>query len=73
MSVPTTMRAVHVASLTGPEAVTIVEREVPQPGPGEVLVKVGAGGLNYADLMQTLGLYVGGPKAPYFAGFELAG
>ncbi|MEY3212238.1 MAG: hypothetical protein RIT28_2719 [Pseudomonadota bacterium] len=73
MSVPTTMRAVHVASLTGPDAVTIVERPVPQPGPGEVLVKVGAGGLNYADLMQTLGLYVGGPKAPYFAGFELAG
>ncbi|MCK6520083.1 NADPH:quinone oxidoreductase family protein [Myxococcota bacterium] len=73
MSVPTTMRAVHVASLTGPDAVSIVERPVPEPGPGEVLVKVGAGGLNYADLMQTMGLYVGGPKAPYWAGFEIAG
>lgn len=73
MSLPTSMRAAQVAALSGPEAVSLREVPVPTPGPGQVLVRVGAGGLNYGDLMQTLGQYVGGPKAPYIAGFELSG
>ncbi|MFG1813367.1 zinc-binding dehydrogenase [Kribbella sp. NPDC049174] len=46
---------------------------VPVPGVGEVLVKVGAAGVNFADVMQTRGTYDGGPAVPYVAGFEGAG
>lgn len=73
MSLPTTTRAVHVAALTGTDAVSVREIPLPEPGPGQVLVRVRAAGLNYADHMQTLGQYVGGPAAPYYAGLELAG
>jgi NADPH2:quinone reductase len=38
-----------------------------------VLVKVGAAGVNFADVMQTRGTYDGGPEVPYVAGFEAAG
>ncbi|MET9311690.1 zinc-binding dehydrogenase [Kribbella sp. NPDC003505] len=50
-----------------------VDVAVPTPGPGEVLVKVGVAGVNFADVMQTRGTYDGGPKPPYVAGFEAAG
>jgi NADPH2:quinone reductase len=51
----------------------ITDAPVPVPGRGEVLVRVGAAGVNFADVMQTRGTYVGGPRAPYIAGFEAAG
>ncbi|MFI7065089.1 zinc-binding dehydrogenase [Kribbella sp. NPDC050124] len=47
--------------------------EVPRAGVGEALVKVGAAGVNFADVMQTRGTYDNGPEAPYVAGFEAAG
>src|SRR5690606_16606171 len=43
------------------------------PREGQVLVKVAAAGINYADVMQARGLYAGGPKPPYIAGVEAAG
>jgi NADPH2:quinone reductase len=43
------------------------------PVAGEVLVRVKACGLNYADVLQREGLYLGGPKPPYFPGAEAAG
>lgn len=73
MAIPTTMRALEVTSFDGPEAVRIVERPVPEPGPGEVLIKVGAAGVNFADTMQARGSYQGGPPAPYIAGLEASG
>jgi NADPH2:quinone reductase len=51
----------------------ITDAPVPAPGRGEVLIRVGAAGVNFADVMQTRGTYVGGPRAPYIAGFEAAG
>ncbi|MFE3462041.1 zinc-binding dehydrogenase [Nocardiopsis aegyptia] len=45
----------------------------PVPGPHELLVRVTAAGVNFADAMQTRGTYGGGPDAPYVAGFEAAG
>jgi len=51
----------------------VVDVPVPVVGPDEVLVKVGAAGVNFADVMQTRGTYDGGPKPPYVAGFEAAG
>ncbi|MGW1347051.1 zinc-binding dehydrogenase [Kribbella sp. NPDC002412] len=46
---------------------------VPRAGRGEVLVRVGAAGVNFADVMQARGTYDGGPEVPYVGGFEAAG
>jgi NADPH:quinone reductase len=51
----------------------ITDAPVPAAGPGEVLIRVTAAGVNFADVMQTRGTYAGGPRAPYVAGFEAAG
>src|SRR5438874_13416819 len=67
------VRALEQPSLDGPGAMRLVEADVPVAGPGEVLVKVGAAGVNFADVMQTRGTYDGGPQPPYLAGFEAAG
>src|SRR5690606_36244439 len=61
-------------ALSGPGAMRLVtDAPVPAPGPGEVLIRVGAAGVNFADVMQTRGTYAGGPRPPYIAGFEAAG
>ena len=59
---------------TGPPEV-LVEREVPAPEPGasEIRIAVRASGVNFADLLQRLGLYGSAPKPPYISGFEVAG
>jgi NADPH2:quinone reductase len=68
------MRALQQTALTGPRAMRLItDAPVPTPGSGEVLIRVGAAGVNFADVMQTRGTYVGGPRAPYLAGFEAAG
>ena len=46
---------------------------MPRPGPGEVLIRVAAAGVNFADLSRAYGTFVGGPQPPYLAGFEAAG
>jgi len=51
----------------------ITDAPMPAPGPGEVLIRVTAAGVNFAYVMQTHGTYDGGPQAPYIAGFEAAG
>jgi NADPH2:quinone reductase len=67
------MRVVRVEALQGPEAAKLTDSPKPEPRAGEALVRVHAAGINYADIMQTRGLYVGGPKPPYVAGIEAAG
>lgn len=67
------MRALELRALEGPLGLRVVEVPVPVAGAGEVLVRVGAAGVNFADVMQTRGTYDGGPQAPYLAGFEGAG
>ena len=67
------MKTVVVTAFGGPEALEIKDVPKPDPQPNEVLIKVRAAGINYADIMQRDGLYPGGPKAPYGAGFEVSG
>ncbi len=68
------MRALRQNSTNGPEDLHLItDAPVPSPGPGEILVKVAAAGVNFADVMQTRGSYEGGPAAPYVAGFEGVG
>ncbi|HYX68512.1 MAG TPA: NADPH:quinone oxidoreductase family protein [Terriglobales bacterium] len=57
----------------GPEVLELREMPDPQPKPGEVVVKIEAAGVNFADTMMTAGLYPGGPKPPFIPGFEFAG
>ncbi len=57
----------------GPEALEIQEAPDPQPPAGQELVKVEAGGLNFADVMTLQGGYPGTPKPPLIAGREFCG
>lgn len=69
-----TMRALVQRSHDGPKDLFLTaDHRRPVPGPGEYLIRVGAAGVNFADVMQTRGTYGGGPRAPYVAGFEAAG
>src|SRR5262245_47765913 len=56
-----------------PEVLRVQERPDPQPGPGEVLVRVRAAGINFADLLARTGLYADAPKPPCVVGYEFAG
>jgi NADPH2:quinone reductase len=67
------MKRVIVHDYGGPEALRIVEEEVPRPGPGEVRVRVLAAGVSYTDAMLRVGSYLGVPKPPFTPGYELVG
>ena len=51
----------------------VEERPDPKPGAGEVLIRVKAAGLNFADILARQGLYPDGPKKPCVMGYEVAG
>jgi NADPH:quinone reductase-like Zn-dependent oxidoreductase len=67
------MRALVITEHGPPEVLRVQERNDPQPGPGEVLVRVRAAGINFADLMARAGLYPEAPKPPCVVGYEFAG
>jgi NADPH2:quinone reductase len=73
MTIPNTMRAVEITQHGGPEVLKIGTRPVPQPKPGEVLIKVAAAGVNRPDTMQRAGNYPVPPGASDIPGLELAG
>jgi putative PIG3 family NAD(P)H quinone oxidoreductase len=73
MIIPTTMTAIDPAAPGGPEVLIPVTRPVPQPGPGDVLVKVAAAGVNRPDVLQRLGLYPMPAGTPTIPGLEIAG
>ncbi|MEV6825199.1 zinc-binding dehydrogenase [Amycolatopsis sp. NPDC051102] len=74
MSLPVTMRALQQRSLAGPQDLHLItDAPVPRPGPGEVLIRVTAAGVNFVDLSQARGTFAGGPRPPYLAGIEGAG
>jgi len=67
------MRAMVVRRYGAPEV--FESREVPDPQvkAGEVLIRVKAVGVNFADLLQRMGIYPGTPKPPFVPGLEIAG
>jgi NADPH:quinone reductase len=74
MSVPATMRALQQTSRGGPQDLRLIsDAPVPAPGPGEVLIRVTAAGVNFLDISMARGTLPGGPQPPYLAGFEAAG
>jgi putative PIG3 family NAD(P)H quinone oxidoreductase len=70
---PATMTAVAIAGKGGPEALQPVTLPVPQPGPGQVLIKVAAAGVNRPDVMQRLGLYPAPKGHSEIPGLEVSG
>ncbi len=67
------MRQVWIDGFGDVSQVHIREVAEPVAGEGEVVVEIAACSVNYADLMQREGLYVGGPKPPFPPGAEAAG
>jgi len=73
MTLPATMTAIAIRAPGGPEMLVPEQRPVPQPGTGEILVKVAAAGVNRPDVMQRRGLYPPPKGAPDILGLEIAG
>lgn len=74
MTTPATMRALQQPSLDGPKDLRLItDAPVPRPGPGEVLIRVTAAGVNYLDISHSHGASADGPQPPYLAGIEAAG
>jgi NADPH2:quinone reductase len=68
------MRALEQTSLQGPQDLRLItDAPTPSPGQGEVLIRVAAAGVNFADISKACGTFLGGPRPPYLAGFEAAG
>src|SRR5690349_13570253 len=68
------MRRVIVDHFGGPEVLRVVQDDDPQPGSGEVRVRVLAAGVSFTDAQLRAGTYIaGGPKPPFTPGYELVG
>ncbi|MEI2418423.1 NAD(P)H-quinone oxidoreductase [Orrella sp. JC864] len=67
------MKAIEISQPGGPEVLVPVERPTPEPGPGEVLIKVAAAGINRPDVLQRKGHYPPPPGASDLPGLEVAG
>jgi NADPH:quinone reductase-like Zn-dependent oxidoreductase len=67
------MRAMVVKQYGPPESFESRDLPDPQPKPGEALIRVKAVGINFADLLQRMGIYPGTPKPPFVPGLEIAG
>lgn len=72
-AVPSMMIAIDPSGPGGPEVLLAVERPVPSPGAGEVLIKIVAAGVNRPDVIQRLGRYPPPPGAPTIPGLEVSG
>lgn len=67
------MRQIYITKSGGPEVLKIQESTDPSPAPGEVLVRVKASGINFADILARQGLYPDSPKLPCVVGYEVSG
>ena len=67
------MQAVEISQPGGPEVLRPVERDRPVAGPGEVLIRVQAAGVNRPDVLQRKGAYAPPPGASDLPGLEVAG
>jgi NADPH2:quinone reductase len=71
--IPQTMTAVEIRGKGGPEALVATQVAVPAPGPGQVLIRVAAAGVNRPDVLQRQGSYPAPPGHSPLPGLEAAG
>jgi len=67
------MRAVQITKIGGPEVLELVDRPIPTPGKGEVLIKGHAIGVAHFDMLIRSGRYPWMPELPYVLGNEMSG
>lgn len=67
------MKRVVVDHFGGPDVLKVVDAEVPEPGPGEIRVRVLAAGVSFTDAQLRAGTYLGVPKPPFTPGYDLVG
>lgn len=67
------MRAVQIQEFGGPDVLQVAELPVPEPGPGEVLIRVARAGLNFGDTHQRRNEYIAKHALPVVLGGEVAG
>ena len=72
-NLPQTMNAIAIGEGGAPESLHLAARDLPKPQAGEILVRLGAAGVNRGDCMQRIGLYPPPPGAPDIMGLEFAG
>ncbi len=67
------MRQVWIERYGPPDVLKLREAPVPRPGKSEILIKVAATGVNFADLLARIGIYPDAPKPPCVVGYEVVG
>jgi NADPH:quinone reductase len=67
------MQVIQLSRTGGPEVLEVMERPVPRPGPGEVLIEAHAVGVAYFDMLIRTGRYPWMPPLPYVPGNEMTG
>lgn len=67
------MRAIEISEPGGPEVLKLTERPIPEPGYGQVVIKVAWAGVNRPDALQRAGLYAPPPTASDLPGLEASG
>ncbi len=72
-NIPKSMNYIQIEKHGDPEVLKLHSMPVPEPGPGEVLIKVTAAGVNRPDVMQRKGLYPPPPGATDVPGLEVSG
>jgi NADPH2:quinone reductase len=72
-NIPATQTVIEIKAPGGPEMLVPATRPVPEPQPGEVLIRIAAAGINRADCLQRLGRYPMPPGAPDIPGLECSG
>jgi len=72
-NIPATQTVIEIKAPGGPEVLVPTTRPVPEPKPGEVLIRLAAAGVNRADCLQRMGRYPMPPGAPDIPGLECSG
>jgi NADPH2:quinone reductase len=73
LDIPATRTVIEISRPGGPEVLVPATRPVPDPKPGEVLIRIAAAGVNRADTLQRAGRYPVPPGAPDIPGMECSG
>jgi synaptic vesicle membrane protein VAT-1 len=67
------VKAVEIRRAGPPETLEVGEAPLPQPGAGEVRIRVHRAGVNFADILARQGIYPDAPKMPFVPGYEVSG
>jgi len=73
MQIPSSMTVVEISAHGGPEVLKPATAPVPQPGPGQILIRIAYAGVNRPDALQRAGNYAPPPDASPLPGLEAAG